>query len=209
MRPRVSAIAARKAILESAVALAGEEGFESVSLTRLARHAGLHKMAIYRAFGSREALLEACVAELCQRERNRWNAMASCIDQYACVDQRDRIVDVMADLVVERLSASSIKILASQSMAEDHPLSINLREHERAFRALLLGLAHSAGVLNCEALVDTLMLVCRGVALTPRVELDVQRVDQRVRDLSLHIILGYVDGIGGNRPLSRTHSCTA
>ncbi|WP_167760159.1 TetR/AcrR family transcriptional regulator [Paraburkholderia pallida] len=207
----MSALEARKVILESAVALAGEDGFESVSLARLARHAGLHKMAIYRAFGSREALLEACVAELCQRERNRWKIMASCIDQQSSMDQRerDRVVEVMADLVVERLSASSIKILASQSMAEDHPHSINLREHEQAFRALLLTLAHSAGVPNREALADTLMLVCRGVALTPRVELDAQHVDQRIRDLSLHIILSYADGIGGHRPLSHTQSCTA
>ena len=209
MRPRMSAIEARKAILESAVALAGEEGLESVSLTRLARHAGLHKMAIYRAFGSREALLEACVEELCQRERNRWNAMASCIDQQSCLDQRDRVVDVMVGLVVERLSTSSIKVLASQAIGHGHPFSFNLWEHERSFRALLVTLAHSAGVLNPEALADTLMLVCRGVALTPRVERDAQRLDQRVRDLSLHIIVSYVDGAGRHRPLSRTPSCCA
>jgi AcrR family transcriptional regulator len=196
MRRRVSAIKAREAILESAVALAGSEGIESVSLTRLAKHAGLHKMAIYRAFGSREALLEACVGQLCQRERNRWDAVASSIDQVSCLGQDDRVVKVMASLVAERLHTSPMKALAMHAVGPGHPFCVALREHERAFRALLLKLAVSVSVLNPEALADTLTLVCGGVALIPLAELDAQRADQRVRDLSLHIIRSYIAGAG-------------
>jgi AcrR family transcriptional regulator len=192
-RRRVSGLEARKAILECLVKLAGREGIESVSLNRLADYAGLHKMTIYRAFGSREALMAAYAQQLCEHERSRWDAAAIDARQVSAPDRRRRVVDAMAALVTERLHASPIRAVAPQSLGADHPVRVALVEHECAFRALLLELATSVGVAEPDALADTLMLIGGGLALAPLVGLDAQDVDGRVRDLSRRIILGYLE----------------
>jgi len=51
----MSAVAARTALLDAAQGLFDEKMIDCVSVEEIACKAGLHKMAVYRLFGSRQA----------------------------------------------------------------------------------------------------------------------------------------------------------
>jgi AcrR family transcriptional regulator len=53
----------RARILQSAMELFGERGFEDVSIDEIATHAGVGKGSVYRQFGSKEELYAASVIE--------------------------------------------------------------------------------------------------------------------------------------------------
>lgn len=59
----------RAAILQAVVDLVERDGGEPVHVDRIAERAGLHKMAIYRIFGSRAALLDEVAGRLCDGAR--------------------------------------------------------------------------------------------------------------------------------------------
>ncbi|WP_369065067.1 TetR/AcrR family transcriptional regulator [Burkholderia gladioli] len=70
----------RAAILQAVVDLVERDGGEPVHVDRIAERAGLHKMAIYRIFGSRAALLDEVAGRLCDGERARWDEIAGATD---------------------------------------------------------------------------------------------------------------------------------
>lgn len=61
-RLRADGERSRRAILETATALASLEGLEGLSIGRLAEHAGMSKSGLYAHFGSKEQLQLAAIA---------------------------------------------------------------------------------------------------------------------------------------------------
>jgi len=55
----------RRAILEAAQEVFLKSGFRDASMDEVASHAGVGKMTVYRHFGSKEALFETMLAEVC------------------------------------------------------------------------------------------------------------------------------------------------
>ncbi|WP_436536010.1 TetR/AcrR family transcriptional regulator [Actinoplanes sp. HUAS TT8] len=62
-RQRADGVRSRQAILETAVALATVEGLHSLSIARLAEHAGMSKSGLFAHFESKEALQLAIIEQ--------------------------------------------------------------------------------------------------------------------------------------------------
>lgn len=71
-RNRMSGVVARTALLDAAQGLFDEKVIDCVSVEEITRKAGLHKMAVYRLFGSRHGLLMEYVHSQCDAERRIW-----------------------------------------------------------------------------------------------------------------------------------------
>jgi AcrR family transcriptional regulator len=62
----------RKSILEVALRLFANKGYESTSISQLAKEAGISKGLIYTYFESKEALLKSLVLDLNEMEQDFW-----------------------------------------------------------------------------------------------------------------------------------------
>ena len=187
-RRRVVSSDARKAILEATVRLVGRRGLDSVSLEQVAELAGLNKMSIYRTFGSRESLIQACVELLCGREKNRWDEVGSRFDGRP----RQQLLELFNDLSASMLGGDStgyaIHLLARSFANESHPVHITLSLHRREFHGMLLRLATASIATDPEGLADMLMLLWEGATLGFRSNDESRRIALRVPDLSKQII---------------------
>lgn len=62
----------RSSILEVALRLFANKGYESTSISQIAKEAGISKGLIYNYFESKEALLKSLVTELNEMEKDYW-----------------------------------------------------------------------------------------------------------------------------------------
>ena len=60
--------AKRAAVLDAAMALFSEQGFDGVSMDQIAQTAGVSKLTVYSHFGDKEGLLSAVVQAYCEHE---------------------------------------------------------------------------------------------------------------------------------------------
>ncbi len=190
-RRRVVSSDARKAILEATVRLVGRRGLDSVSLEQVAELAGLNKMSIYRTFGSRESLVQACVELLCGRERARWDEVCSRFDGRPMQQLLELFKDLSASMLADDSMDCAIHLLTRSFADESHPVRIMLSLHRREFHGRLLRLATAYGVADPEGLVDTLMLLSEGAALSCRSNDDSRRIALRFPDLVKQVITMY------------------
>ena len=58
----------RAAILEAAMALFPERGYEGVSMDAIAQQAGVSKLTVYNHFADKEALFAAAVITCCEQQ---------------------------------------------------------------------------------------------------------------------------------------------
>jgi AcrR family transcriptional regulator len=94
--PRLAPDERRTQLLDAALALIIEQGYEGVSMDAIARRAGVSKPVVYDAFGSREAFF----GSLLEREESR--ALAAIAAAMPAVDGNDE-PDVLIVEGVERL----------------------------------------------------------------------------------------------------------
>jgi TetR/AcrR family transcriptional regulator len=74
---RTGGEARRRSLLEEAIRLFGQKGYEGASLEAVASAAGVRKQTLLYYFPTKDALLEACVVETSQRVAN---ALAEALD---------------------------------------------------------------------------------------------------------------------------------
>ena len=60
--------AKRAAVLDAAMRLFSEQGFDAVSMDQIAQSAGVSKLTVYSHFGDKEGLLSAVVRSYCEQE---------------------------------------------------------------------------------------------------------------------------------------------
>ena len=60
--------AKRAAVLDAAMRLFSEQGFDGVSMDQIAQSAGVSKLTVYSHFGDKEGLLSAVVRSYCEQE---------------------------------------------------------------------------------------------------------------------------------------------
>lgn len=117
-------------MLDAVHALSRDKGIDQVSVDEIACKAGLHKVAVYRLFGSRQALLLEYVLRHC-------NVLRTMFDE-ACEaqpgDARSQILHVFARLSPGLIG--SIQAMQTQCTRRDDAIahlldneSISLREH--------------------------------------------------------------------------------
>ncbi|REG50955.1 TetR family transcriptional regulator [Paraburkholderia sp. BL6669N2] len=158
-RRKIPSRDARKAILDAAEILSVRRSFSVVTVDSVAKQAGLHKMAIYRTFGSREALIRACVERARAQRRVRWLAIV----QLESEDPRERIVALFKELSRGIAYQTDGQFLAPDSLARCSDATRDkFMEYREDIRTLLKDLVGQLPVLDREGLVDALMLVWRG-----------------------------------------------
>ncbi|PEH80626.1 TetR family transcriptional regulator [Burkholderia sp. SJZ115] len=156
----------RAAILQAVVDLVERDGGEPVHVDRIAERAGLHKMAIYRIFGSRAALLDEVAGRLCDGERARWDEIAGATDG----TPRAVLIALFDDLArrVRADAACDCRLARLTSQGEALPAtgqrSLALRG---ALRAFLHAHCLASGAAEPGRMTDALMLVWQG-AVSPR-----------------------------------------
>ncbi|WP_420955729.1 TetR/AcrR family transcriptional regulator [Burkholderia gladioli] len=146
--------------------LVERDGGEPVHVDRIAERAGLHKMAIYRIFGSRAALLDEVAGRLCDGERARWDEIAGATGG----TPRAVLIALFDDLArrVRADAACDCRLARLTSQGEALPAtgqrSLALRG---ALRAFLHTHCLASGAAEPGRMTDALMLVWQG-AVSPR-----------------------------------------
>ncbi|WP_256390496.1 TetR/AcrR family transcriptional regulator [Paraburkholderia phytofirmans] len=161
---------ARRIILEVATALLANKSYELPGLERLAEQAGVHKMTIYRAFGSREGLARACAEWLCKQEAALWTqTVKNCLDATGC---RIRVLfTIVADrLLRETPTECRLHMLAPHFGDASDDVCSTLEERRRNLYDLLLELTKISAAKESTALADALYLVWEGAVVPIRSE---------------------------------------
>lgn len=187
-RRRVVSSEARKAILEATVRLLGRRGLDSVSVEQVAELAGSNKMSIYRNFGSRELLVQACAELLCEREKARWDEVGNRFDGRPMQQLHELFNDLSASMLADDSTGCAIHLLARSFANESHPVHIVLSLHQREFQERLMRLTAASSVADPQGLADTLMLLWEGATLGFRSNDESLRIALRFPDLSKQII---------------------
>jgi AcrR family transcriptional regulator len=161
-RSRKSARAASEALLESALQLFYEEGYEAVSMERVAARALFHKMTIYRAFGSREGLALASVAHICTCDRESWECALSRFPENPALQLRELFADLSRRILAGGHHGGRLQMFATHFPGAAHPVRMAIMAHRRTSRDLLSKLASQASPGESGGLADTLILLWDG-----------------------------------------------
>lgn len=129
-RARMSSAASRAALLDAVHTLSRDKGIDNVSVDEIACRAGLHKVAVYRLFGSRQALLLEYVLRHCNVLRDIFDEASGAQPD----DARRQILHVFSRLspgLIGRIQAMQTQC-TRRNDAIAHLLdneSMSLREH--------------------------------------------------------------------------------
>lgn len=167
-RPQVQASEARNAIMNAALKLLCQEGFEAVSLERVSELAGLNKMSIYRTYGSRDALALAYVERICECETLRWQEMEALFPDEPARRLNQLFSDFAAPTASGAYLGCAAYLYARSLETEVQPVLDALSQHRAKFHKWLSRQAESAGVMDSDELVGTLLLLWDGAASNQR-----------------------------------------
>ncbi|WP_367303930.1 TetR/AcrR family transcriptional regulator [Burkholderia multivorans] len=162
--PKRSTDIVRRLILEAAITLLRSAAVELPSLERVAAYAGVHKMTIYRAFGSREKLTTACVEWLCENELELWKQTV----ERCRVASGNRLRELFVALAIrighDAYTGCQLQKLALQSGDTSHFIQCAVEAYRRELHAFVCNLAKESGVVESERLADALCLVWEGAS---------------------------------------------
>lgn len=138
------------------------EGIHSVGVNRIIEAAGVAQMGLWRAFGSKDGLVEAWL----QRRDEALLAEMVAVAEDAGQPPRDRIL-ALFDVAIGRCRLPEFRgCLLIKAAAEAHspeePAARLAAAHKQAVRHLMIGLAEAAGVPAPERLATQLSIVMEG-----------------------------------------------
>lgn len=107
-----------EALLEATLRLIAQSGIDSLTLSQVARHAGVSRATAYREFGDKDGLISAVAQHEIQR-------MA--LDVMARVDKNG---DPMTDSTTDPLTRVPATVLAALRYLRHHAAFIYVRDHE-------------------------------------------------------------------------------
>ncbi|WP_239482795.1 TetR/AcrR family transcriptional regulator [Paraburkholderia sp. C35] len=163
-RARVSRENARVALLDAAHVLFCKRGIDAVSVDDIVCKAGLQKVTLYRAFGSRQALVMEYVRIQCEAERCIWDAPAS---ENISEDPQVQLVNLFGRLSEGAASGTigQIQALHAQCAQRCDEVEILLRCQSRQLRCHLNALCTKLKTPNPHALSVALFSLWQGIAL--------------------------------------------
>lgn len=158
----------RRRILDAALELFSSEGFEAVTVKRIAERSGLTDGALYYYFQSKQEILTTLMEE-------RWNIPRGLEQVSKIVDEplSPAILDRVVDNIFDAFSRNQaiLRIITRQALAQD-PLALKLRKARRE--------AWQAGLLqhfdarfpreDAELFVDVLLSVSFGIFVAGLIE---------------------------------------
>ena len=159
----------RTQLIETALRLFYRHGFHATGIDRLLAEAGIAKMTLYKHFGSKDALILACVAE---RDRIFRAWFEAEIDRRAKAP-RDRLLAVFDILDTWFKSRDFYGCFFINAAAEhapaDDPVHLAAAEHKREVRGILERVAAEAGADDAGLLARQIHLLMEGATVMAQV----------------------------------------
>ncbi|GAB3795171.1 TetR/AcrR family transcriptional regulator [Humibacter antri] len=133
-KPRAGTAARREAVLEAAMSVFGERGYNKAALTEVAERAGMTHAGVLHHFGSKERLL---VAVLQYRDGDEVDGIAarSQVDGPAFVGH---ILDTVEANTERRGVVQAYAVLSAESVTEGHPAQEYFRGRIAGLREKLI-----------------------------------------------------------------------
>ena len=161
--------ARRGQLIETALRLFYRHGFHATGIDRVLAEAGIAKMTLYKHFGSKDALILACLAE---RDRLFRAWFESEIDRRGKTG-RDRLLAVFDILEAWFKSRDFHGCLFINAAAEhapaDDPVHVAAGAHKREIRRILEDVASEAGAGDPALLAGQLHLLMEGATVLAQV----------------------------------------
>ncbi|SDT13319.1 TetR/AcrR family transcriptional regulator [Bradyrhizobium canariense] len=161
----LAAVRPRERILAAARELFHRHGIRGVGVDTIADAAGTNKMTLYRHFQSKDDLILAYVRAVAAEGEAMWQEIA-----------RDHPGDSQAQLDDWLMRAAKcvsvdgrgcdLANAAVELTEDDHPARRLIEELKTDHRDRLASLCHAAGVVQSEALADTLTLLLEGARVS-------------------------------------------
>ena len=161
---------ARERLLDAASELFYNEGVQSVGIDRIIEHAGVAKASLYNAFGSKEELVEAYLAN---RHAETVEGLTVAIGKHT--DAKARLLavfDAQAELVAEPDFHGCAFISASAEAPPGGRIEQATDDFRADIRALFTRLAAEAGAPKPDMLARQLHLLYDGAGISARMDRD-------------------------------------
>jgi AcrR family transcriptional regulator len=159
----------RTLLVETALRLFYRHGFHATGIDRLLAEAGIAKMTLYKHFGSKDALILACIAE---RDRVFRAWFEAELDRRAKTP-RDRLLAVFDILETWFKSRDFYGCFFINAAAEhapaDDPVHVAAAEHKREVARILERIAHEAGARDAGLLARQIHLLMEGATVVAQV----------------------------------------
>lgn len=157
---------ARDRLVATARRLFYKEGPRAVGIDRVLAESGVAKMSLYRHFGSKEALILACLEE---HERDYWKLWAerTAPAGATAADQLRNIMRFMAQRTSDPTYQGCIFLNTAQSFPDpEHPAHCYAVKHKTTLARRLRELCTKAGAKHPAELAQQLMLLINGAQAT-------------------------------------------
>jgi TetR/AcrR family transcriptional regulator len=148
MKPRLSAVERRAAVLDTACRVFARCSYRAATTAEIAREAGVTEPILYRHFASKQALYLACIETAWQRVRAAWDeAVAAEPDPRAWTQS---MANVFLDFKEQRSAVAQLWLRALTESGDDPEIRRYLRRHLRdvhAFVADVVRRCQAAGAI--------------------------------------------------------------
>ena len=156
----------RERILAAARALFYRRGIHVVGVDAIAEAAGTNKMTLYRHFGSKDALIAACLREQIGEFEVAWETIAAA----HAGDPKGQLLAWLRHVCDFKENEADRGCALANAAVElpdkDHPARLVIREAKSALRERLVGLSRDAGLTDPEGLSDEILLLWEGARVT-------------------------------------------
>jgi AcrR family transcriptional regulator len=170
-------------LLATATKLFAAQGIRAVGIDQILRESAVAKASLYSTYGSKDALVIAYLADLDQRDRNRW--------LLAAADVADPIARVLLffDLAIAGAPARGFRGCLYANAATEFPDTelAPVRAHREWMHATLTAQLTEAGVGSSADLAHQVQVIYDGALVGSKIERSVAAL-QRARALVVELI---------------------
>ena len=155
----------RDRIMATARELFHRHGIRGIGVDAIAEAAGTNKMTLYRHFGSKDALICACLRDLAREKESHW-------DELAAVHAHDPLAHLRGwlryggECLDQDVRGCDLVNAAIELSEPDHPARRLIEEIKTTWRNRLVALCAAAGVSQPELMADTLYLLFDGARVS-------------------------------------------
>jgi AcrR family transcriptional regulator len=170
-------------LLATATKLFAAQGIRAVGIDHILREAAVAKASLYSTYGSKDALVIAYLADLDQRDRNRW--------LLAAADVADPLARVLLffDLAIAGAPARGFRGCLYANAATEFPDTelAPVRAHRQWMHATLTAQLTEAGVGSSANLAHQVQVIYDGALVGSKIERSVAAL-QRARALVVDLV---------------------
>jgi AcrR family transcriptional regulator len=170
-------------LLATATKLFAAQGIRAVGVDQILREAAVAKASLYSTYGSKDALVIAYLADLDQRDRNRWTQAVADV-----TDPIDRALTFF-DLAITNAPARGFRGCLYANAATEFPDTelAPVRAHRQWMHGILAAQFFQAGVDSSIDLAHQVQVIYDGALVGSKIERSAEPL-RRARALALELI---------------------